>query len=167
MWPPRLCCQLFHASLRFAASGLREAGVFFAHYGENREPWMAPNSSPAFVKRLQLCLISGVRPPRTDGSVWTPQGLKGEDRASLDSKSTTPPSQPPPLILLSFSPPPATQLWRSSPSPSSLPRGAWGGRGERSRLRESFAQIPRDLPAAAAAASYVFPFDKSPLLQQK
>lgn len=72
----------------------------------------------------------------------------------------------PQLNPLPFSPPPAAS--RGTPPPTSLiSRAGPAGRGEGSGLRESSAQIPRDSPAAAAAASYVFPFDKSPLLQQK
>lgn len=153
----------------FRSIGLRAVGVFLTHYGENGEPRMARNSSPAFVKRPQLCLISGVRPPRTHGAVWTPQGLKGEDSAVARRPQNLSQHLPPSPAIKSPSLLPSSR----NPTQVLLPQPFWppaqglGGRGERSRLRESSAQIPRDLPAAAATASYVFPFDKSPLLQQK
>lgn len=73
-----------------------------------------------------------------------------------------------PRTLVPFPCPFLPQPSRGAPPPAPLAsRAGPGGRGADPGLRESSAQVPRDLLAAAAAASYVFPFDKSPLLQQK
>lgn len=140
-------------------------GVFQAHHEGNGARWPAPDSSQPFVKRPQLCLIDGVRSPRTDGAVRTRRGLEGE-RCAVAGCLQKPGSPPPSKIPVPF--PVLRQPRPGAPPPAPLAsRAVPGGRGEDFRLRESSTQIPRDSPAAAAAASYVFSFDKSPLLQQK
>ena len=142
--------------------------VFLAHQEENLGRWLAPQLLIALRETSLLCLVDGVRS--------TSPGLREATAALRSSKnlSLSRPSHPfLPGIKSSSLFPSSLNLSRgSSHSPCSLPRSPeWGGgrgRGEGSGLRESSAKIPRDSPAAAAAtASYVFPFDKSPLLQQK
>lgn len=74
VWPTRSGRQLLNALLRPAAAARRAVGVFPAHHEENGACWLAPYSSPSFVKGPQLCLTAEFGPRR----VRTPRGLKGE-----------------------------------------------------------------------------------------